>query len=115
MFPEPTELLLIGYSIESIWTKNPNQIFGHQKPTRRHANQGTFTRDEWNHFLCLFGISHFSSTTECTEVTSKRTQKESGEERVTAKSRPMMNLIARSSERLPFHPLRHRNAQQNQI
>ena len=32
---------------------------------------------------------------------SKRTQKESGEERVTAKSRPMMNLIARSNERAP--------------
>ena len=33
---------------------------------------------------------------------SKRTQKESGEERVTAKSRPMMNLIARSSERARY-------------
>ena len=32
---------------------------------------------------------------------SKRTQKESGEERVKAKSRPMMNLIARSNERAP--------------
>ena len=32
---------------------------------------------------------------------SKRTQKESSEERVTAKSRPMMNLVARSSERAP--------------
>ena len=32
---------------------------------------------------------------------SKRTQKESGEERVTAKSRPMMSLIARSIERPP--------------
>ena len=32
---------------------------------------------------------------------SKRTQKESGEERVTAKSRPMMSLIARCSERAP--------------
>ena len=32
---------------------------------------------------------------------SKRTQKESSEERVTAKSRPMMNLLARSSERTP--------------
>ena len=32
---------------------------------------------------------------------SKRTQKESGEERVTAKSRPMMNLIARSNARAP--------------
>ena len=32
---------------------------------------------------------------------SKRTQKESGEERVTAKSRPMMNLVSRRSERTP--------------
>ena len=62
--------------------------------------KGNFTRDEWNHLLCLFHISHFSST-ECSEVMSKRTQKESGEERVTAKSRPMMNLIARSNERSP--------------
>ena len=61
---------------------------------------GNFTRDEWNHLLCLFNISHFSST-ECSEVMSKRTQKESGEERVTAKSRPMMNLVSRCSERTP--------------
>ena len=62
--------------------------------------KGNFTRDEWNHLLCLFNISHFSSA-ECSQVMSKRTQKESGEERVTAKSRPMMNLIARSNERAP--------------
>ena len=24
--------------------------------------KGNFTRDEWNHLLCLFHISHFSST-----------------------------------------------------
>ena len=24
--------------------------------------KGNFTRDEWNHLLCLFNISHFSST-----------------------------------------------------
>ena len=62
--------------------------------------KGNFTRDEWNHFLCLLNISYFSSA-ECSEVISKRTHKESGEERVTAKSRPMMNLIARSNERTP--------------
>ena len=62
--------------------------------------KGNFTRDEWNHLLCMFNNSHFSST-ECSEVMSKRTQKESGEERVTAKSRPMMSLIARYSERAP--------------
>ena len=52
--------------------------------------KGNFTRDEWNHLLCLFNISHFSSTT-CSEVMSRRTQNDSGEERVTAKSKPPMN------------------------
>ena len=32
---------------------------------------------------------------------SKRTQKDSGEERVTEKSKPMMNLVSRCSERTP--------------
>ena len=50
-----------------------------------------FTHDEWNHLLCLFNISHFSST-----GCSKRSQHDSGEERVTATSRPMMNLVART-------------------
>ena len=59
-----------------------------------------FTRDEWNHLLCLFNISLFSST-DCSGVMSKRTQKNSGEERVTAKSKPMMNLVSRCSERNP--------------
>ena len=54
-----------------------------------------FTRDEWNHLLTLFNISHFSSTA-CTAPMAKRTQQDSGEERVTAKSRPMMNLTART-------------------
>ena len=61
---------------------------------------GIFSRDEWNHLLCLFNISLFSSTN-CSEVMSKRTQKDSGEERVTAKSKPMMNLVSRCSERNP--------------
>ena len=56
--------------------------------------KGNFTRDEWNHLLCLFSISHFSSTV-CSAAMAKRSQQESGEERVTAKSRPMMNLTAR--------------------
>ena len=62
--------------------------------------KGNFTRDEWNHLLCLFNIRHFRST-ECSEVMSKRTQEESSEERVTAKSKPMMNLVSRCSERTP--------------
>ena len=57
--------------------------------------KGNFTRDEWNHLLTLFNISHFSSTS-CIAAMAKRAQQESGEERVTAKSRPMMNLTART-------------------
>ena len=57
--------------------------------------KGNFTRDEWNHLLCLFNISHFSPTVYCAAM-AKRSQKDSGEGRVTAKSRPMMNLIART-------------------
>ena len=54
-----------------------------------------FTRDEWNHLLTLFNISHFRSTA-CIAAMAKRAQQESGEGRVTAKSRPMMNLTART-------------------
>ena len=43
--------------------------------------KGNFTRDEWNHLLC--------------------SQKDAGEERVTAKSKPMMNLVSRYSVRDP--------------
>ena len=35
--------------------------------------KGNFTRDEWNHLLCLFNISHFSSTV-CSETMAKRSQ-----------------------------------------
>ena len=53
-----------------------------------------FTRDEWNHLLTSFNISHFSSTA-CTAAMAKRIQQDSEKERVTAKSRLMMNLTAR--------------------
>ena len=33
--------------------------------------KGNFARDEWNHLLCLFNISHFSSTN-CLEAMSKK-------------------------------------------
>ena len=62
--------------------------------------KGNFTHDEWNHLLCLFNISHFSSKN-CLEVMSKRTQEYAGEERVTAKWKPMMNIVSRCSERTP--------------
>ena len=57
--------------------------------------KGNFTRDEWNHLLTLFKISHVSSTS-CIAAMAKRAQQDSGEGRVTAKSRPIMNLTART-------------------
>ena len=57
--------------------------------------KGNFTRDEWNHLLCLFNISHFSSSVR-SDTMAKRSQQDSGGKRVTAKSRPMMNLVART-------------------
>ena len=59
-----------------------------------NLTKGSFTRDEWNHLLTLFNISHFSSTA-CIAAMAKRAQ-DSGEGRVAAKSRPMMNLTART-------------------
>ena len=101
MFPEPTELFLIGCLIEinldpkihikDIDTKN--QLVDIPK-------KGNFTRDASNHLLCLFNISHFSSTY-CLEVMSKRTKKDAGEERVTATSKSMTTLVSRCRERDP--------------
>ena len=62
--------------------------------------KGNFTRDEWNHLLCLFNISHFISINSLKSM-SKRTQEDAGEERVTAKSKPMMNLVSRCRVRDP--------------
>ena len=97
MFPEPTELRLIGYSIESIWTPKSKSSTSTPKPNL--PTKGNFTRDEWNHLLCLFNSSYFSSRV-CSEAMAKRLQQDSGEERVTAKSRPMMSLIARARSNL---------------
>ena len=62
--------------------------------------KGNFTRDDWNHLLCLFDISHFSSISSL-EVMSRRTQEDVSEERVTAKSKPMMNLVSQYRVRDP--------------
>ena len=86
---------MIGCSIESIWIpKSKSNISTQKNQLADILTKGNFTRDEWNHLLSLFDISHFSSTV-CSAAMAKRIQQESGEERVTAKSRPMMNLTAR--------------------
>ena len=101
MFPELTELLLIGCLMESIWTPRfkSNILF----PKTQLADMLTkrnFTRDERSHLLCWFNNSHFSSINSV-KAMSKRTQESADEERVTAKSVPMMNLVSRCRVRDP--------------
>ena len=98
MFPGPTELRLIGYSIE-LDPKIRIKYIDTKNQLADVLTKGNFTRGEWNHLLCLFNISHFSSTV-CSDAIAKRVQQDSGEERVTAKSKPMMSLIARASSTL---------------
>ena len=94
-----THRVALGCLTELIWTPKIQIKYVNTKhPLADMLTKGNFTRDEWNSLLCLFNISHFSST-DCTEVMSKRTEKDSGEERVTAKSKPIMNLVSRCSER----------------
>ena len=101
MFPEPAELLLIGCLIESIWTpKIQIKYIDTKNQLADILTKGNFTRDEWNHHWCLFNISHFSSINNL-EAMSKRTPEDAGEESVTAKSKPMMNLVSRYSVRDP--------------
>ena len=96
MFPELIELLLIGCSIELILIQRSKiKYIDTKNQLADILTKGNyFTRDEWNHLLTLFNISHFSSA--CIAAMAKRAQQESGEGRVTAKSRPMMNLTART-------------------
>ena len=51
-------------------------------------------------FGVLFNISHFSSINSL-KAMSRRTQEDAGQERVTAKSKPMMNLVSRYRVRDP--------------
>ena len=79
----------------NLGTKIQNKYIDTKNQLADILTKGNFTHDEWNHLLCLFNISHFSPTV-CSTAMAKRSQQDSGEERVTAKSRPMMNLIVRT-------------------
>ena len=57
--------------------------------------ESNFTRDEWNNLLRLFNISNFSSAS-CPQTLSKRTQEETGEAWIMAKSRPTLNLVSKT-------------------
>ena len=95
-YPEPTELLLIGCSIELILTQRSKiKYIDTKNQLADILTKGNFTRDEWNHLLSLFNISHFSSTV-CSAAMEKRLQEETGENESQQKSIPMMNLTART-------------------
>ena len=79
MFPEPTELRLIGCSIESIWTPKSKSNTSTENQLADMLTKGNVTRDEWNHLLCLFNASHFSAINSV-KAMSKRTQEDAGEE-----------------------------------
>ena len=100
-FQNPQSCSWIGCLTESTWT--PRFKSNTLTPKSQLADvltKGNFTRDEWNHLLCFFNISHLSSISSL-KSTSKRTQEDASGERVTAKSKPMMNLVSRYSARDP--------------
>ena len=85
----------IGCSIESTWTQKSKSSTSTPKTNLPISQPKEISHvTNWKHLLCLFNIRHFSSTV-CSETMAKRLQQDSGEERVTAKSRPMVSLIAR--------------------
>ena len=101
MVPDPT-VVPLDWLFDRINLDHKIQI-KHIDTKNQHADlltKGNFTRDEWNHLLFLFNISHLSSTN-CLEVMSKRTQNDAGEERVKAISKSIMNLVSRCSVRNP--------------
>ena len=82
--------------------------------------KGNFTRDEWNNLLHLFNISHFSSLcciqnfslNSCPKTMAKRIQEQKEEDRIVAKSRPMvMNLASTvsTSSSSANHPIASRS------
>ena len=66
--------------------------------------KGNFTRDEWNNLLHVFNISHFScpccatnfSLISCTERMAKWKPEQKEENKIVAKSRPMVMNLTRS-------------------
>ena len=100
-FQNPTELLLIGCSIESIWT--PRSKSNTLTPK---TNSQTCWPSEISHVMsgiifCICSTLAISAPSTSAKWCRKETQEDAGEERVTAKSKPMMNLVLRCSVRNP--------------
>ena len=101
MFPETTELLSIGCLMEPTWT--PRSKSNTLTP---RINSKTYWQKEISHVMngiifCVCSTSAIFSSINSLKAMSKRTQEDASEERVTAKSKPMMNLVSRYSVRDP--------------
>ena len=99
MSPEPTELpgwlfdrINLDPKIQIKYIDTKNQLAD-------MLTKGNFTRDN-RLIFCVCSTLAISVPQFVLKQWQKRTQKESGEERVTAKSRPMMSLIARAPSTL---------------
>ena len=101
MFPEPTELLLIGCLIESMCTPRSKS-----NTLTRRTNSQTYWQREISHVMsgtifCVCSTSAISVPSIVLKRCRKEHKEDAGEERVTAKSMPMMNLVSRYSVRDP--------------
>ena len=103
MFPEQPELLLIGYSIVSIWT--PKSKSNTLTPK---TNSQTYWPREISHVMngiifCVCSTLAISVLSIVLKWWRKERKKIQVKKRVTAKSKPMMNLVSRCSEKDSWH------------
>ena len=101
MFPEPTELLWIGYSIGSIWT-----LKSKSNTWTPRTNTQTYWQREISHVMngiifCVCSTSAISVPPIVLKWCRKERKEDAGEEKVRAKPKPMMNLVSRYSARDP--------------
>ena len=100
MYPEPTELLLIGCLIESIWT--PRSKSNTLTPK---TNSQTYWPREISHVTnwIIFCVCWTVAISVLPIVLKwcRKERKKMHVKKVTAKSKPMMNLVSRCSERTP--------------
>ena len=97
----PTELLWIGCLTGSIWTQKFKSVTLIPSTNSQTCWHRKFSSDARNHFVCLFNISHFSSTCciknfsfiSCSTM-AKKIQNQNEEERVVSKSRPVAMKIS---------------------
>ena len=102
MCPEATELLLIGLLFDRINLDSKIHIkyMDTKKTVRRHANQGKF--HTWRMELSFMFVWTWALSVLSIVLTwCRKLRKKMQVKKVTAKSKPMNNLVSRCSERNP--------------